>query len=136
MQTVEQTYTNIQDVGAEIINKRLHANPAYTIKCGGYYAVAVDELCFGSNAELNSALIHEYAHCKTKMVYSEYSTYRTRDYCEGKVLRYIANKIITMELVKQIAHDNLTESVDEVAEILCVTPKFLEDVMSVWENIN
>ena len=133
MQTVEQTYTDIHELGAYVINKQLHANPAYTIKSDGYYAVAVDELCFGSDAELNSALIHEYAHCKTKMVYSEYSTYRTRDYCEGKVLRYIANKIITKELVKQIARDNLTESVGEVADVLCVTPQFLEDVMSVWE---
>ena len=133
MQAAEQTYLEIVKLGAQIINKNLRANSAYTVRSGGNYAVAIDEQYFGSQAELNTALIHEYAHVKTKMLYSERASGRTRDYCEAKVLRYIARSIITKELVKQIARGHVTDSIFEVAEVLCVMPSFLVEIISVFE---
>lgn len=107
MMPCEMVYNTMERSDILIVNQKINhdAVPSLTVhEAGAGSIVIVDERKLETQSELKSLLLHEYGHCQTDGFYTENTSDLLRLKCEYRADKYIADNLITREMIDE-AHE-------------------------------
>ncbi len=90
-------------------------------------AIAVDEKKLETNANVKTALLHEFAHCITGTFYNEYTSPQMRQKLEYRADKHVAENDIKKSDIIRASRSGITE-IWEFAEYFNITVEYMKRI--------